>query len=174
MQLPTPRAEAAALEAAQDFHDDLATYDGDEYLAKTWLEDGESLDTTIGIVTDPVYLGNFLDIGRLKGLTAILLDRYAARALGRELARGNEFILGLLCQALTPRKTRAKPGPRPQEDGLFLYERVYRLRQRCLTFGDIAREIWHDPSKRSLATAHYHRAMTHGLPRINCSDGEDE
>jgi hypothetical protein len=65
---------------------------------------------------------------------------------------------------------RRRPGPKPKgPERHFEYERVYNLRRSGLSFGEIAKEIWNDPSKRNLASANYQRAIKSGFPPIKPS-----
>ena len=143
---------------AEEAHQEFLRYEGDSYLVDGWLRDRAELGWTEerarAEVQDPASLASYLNFGMLD---CILKDRWATEGLCNALIERDTRVLRGLYEYAKKRKPKGRPGPKPK-GGKYVYECVYELRMKGLTFGKIATKLWDDPSKANLAAAHYTQA----------------
>jgi hypothetical protein len=159
-----------AVEQQENERATIRDYSGDQYLTDSWLEDGVPFEEARKIVEDPSYISNIIEVGEL---ASVLADKYATAALRNLLIDRNPQILRALGRYARRRRVKGKPGRKPKGDEP-LYLTVYKLREKRLSFGQIARKVWKDPSKDRHARAHYNRALKLGFPRIQFPHDKEE
>src|ERR1700722_15699209 len=73
-----PFCEEKVAQLAEEATQDFLNYDGDDYLTRAFLEDGQSEDEARREVQDPSFLRLCLEFG---GLEYLLKDRWATKGL---------------------------------------------------------------------------------------------
>jgi len=126
--------------------------DGDgSYFVGALVDQGVPLEEAVRVIEDRVTLFIVLHVPEL-GLEAILADSHAAGALRRLLTQADPNIWRALGEYVAMKKPRRKPGPRPKEGRH--YEDLYaELKAAGLSYGQIAKKVRGDPSKRNLVAA---------------------
>src|SRR5579862_3247801 len=135
---PTEEDLQDLIAAAQEARKEFEAYDGDEYLISGW-DDNTPFDKAVSELTDPKTL---LLILSWSGLEYILADKYATAALKKLLIRQHSAILANLAEYADQRKPKGKPGPKPNHDGKFIYERIMEFDAQGLSNEEISLAIF--------------------------------
>jgi hypothetical protein len=165
-----PVCEEQAAQLAAEAHQDFLNYDGEDYLVRAFLEDGQSEDEARREVQDPSFLRLCLEFG---GLEHLLKDRWATKGLVAALVNRDPGVLESLNAYVSKRTkpaaqpgaaevpSRAKPGPKPDSSsGKYKYEYAAELREQGRTLGQIARELYEDPKHGNRVAALLSRGRT--------------
>ncbi len=158
-----PVCEERVVELAEEANQDFKDYDGDDYLTRVFLEDGQSEEEARREVEDPSFLRLCLEFG---GLEYLLKDRWATKGLVVALTNRDQGVLESLSEYVSRRTksssqpnaveipARAKPGPKPNPaTGKYKHEYVAELREQNLTLGEIALRVYGDPKHANRVAA---------------------
>lgn len=166
-----PVCEERVAELAEATYRDFLDYDGEDYLIRTFLEDGQSEEDAHREVQNPSFLRLCLEFG---GLEVVLKDRWATKGLLEALTNRDPGVLeslrGYVSRRIpTPAEplnavgvpAHAKPGPKPDSSsGKYKHEYAAELREQGRTLGQIARELYDDPKHANRVAALLSRRRT--------------
>jgi uncharacterized Zn finger protein (UPF0148 family) len=154
-----PVCQEQATQLAEEAKQNFLNYDGEDYLTRAFLEDGQSEDDARREVQDPSFLRLCLEFG---GLEYLLKDRWATRGLVTALTNRDAGVLKSL-EAYVSRRAEseateapvhAKPGPKSDPaTGKYKYEIAAELREQGHTLGQIALRLYENPKQANRVAA---------------------
>jgi hypothetical protein len=159
---PAPEVENDFL-LGNEIREAFLEYEGDDYLIRAFIDDGDSEEQARKEVQDPRFLRLCLEFG---GLEYLLKDRWATRGLLDALHNHDRGVLESLVAYVSRRapppaaraskkRARGKPGPKPDSfTKKYLQERAVGLRAQGLSLSQISERLYEgDPGHANRVTA---------------------